>query len=136
MWGLSKHILNKKDNKTNDNNVTIGYFSISIANNAYIEMIKPALFEMLKEYGKIKLLLLGELILRGNFTNYINTEMISNVDINITLFEKTIFNQAKSENIWVEASLVEVPTIANNLCSLKNSIIHNETWLLCDNTND
>ena len=72
MWGLSKHTLNKKDNKTNDNNVTIGYFSISIANNAYIEMIKPALFEMLKEYGKIKILLLGELILRGNFTNYIN----------------------------------------------------------------
>ena len=63
-------------------------------------------------------------------------EIISNVDINITLFEKTIFNQAKSENIWVEASLVKVPTIANNLCSLKNSIIHNETWLLCDNIND
>ena len=136
MWGLSKHILNKKDNKTNDNNVTIGYFSISIANNAYIEMIKPALFEMLKEYGKIKLLLLGELILRGNFTNYINTEMISNVDINVTLLEKTMFNQAKSENVWVEASLVKVPTIANNLCSLKNSIIHNETGLLCDGVND
>lgn len=149
MLGLSKHTLNKKDNKTNDNNVTIGYFSISITYDADIEMIKPALFKILKEYGNIKLLLLGELILRGNFTNYINKiikmkftdcrqlpEIISNVDINITLFEKTIFNQAKSENIWVEASLVKVPTIANNLCSLKNSIIHNETWLLCDNIND
>ena len=149
MLGLSKHTLNKKDNKTNDNNVTIGYFSISITYDADIEMIKPALFKTSKEYGNIKLLLLGELILRGNFTNYINNiikmkftdcrqlpEIISNVDINITLFEKTIFNQAKSENIWVEASLVKVPTIANNLCSLKNSIIHNETWLLCDNIND
>ena len=50
--------------------------------------------------------------------------------------EKTIFNQAKSENIWVEASLVKVPTIANNLCSLKNSIKNNETGLLCNNMND
>ena len=150
MLGLSKHTLNKKDNKTNDNNVTIGYFSISITYDADIEMIKPALFKILKEYGNIKLLLLGELILRGNFTNYINKiikmkftdcwqlpEMISNVDINVTLLEKTMFNQAKSENVWVEASLVKVPTIANNLCSLKkNSIIHNETGLLCDGVND
>ena len=72
MWGLSKHTLNKKDNKKNNNNIVIEYFSISIAYNADIEMIKPALFKILKEYGNIKLLLLGELILRGNFTNYIN----------------------------------------------------------------
>ena len=38
MWGLSKHTLNKKDNKTNDNNVTIGYFSISITYDADIKM--------------------------------------------------------------------------------------------------
>ena len=58
--------------------------------------------------------------------------MISNVDINVTLLEKTMFNQAKSENVC----LVKVPTIANNLCSVKNSIIHNETGLLCDGVND
>ena len=57
MLGLSKHTLNKKDNKTNDNNVTIGYFSISITYDADIEMIKSALFKILKEYGNIKLLL-------------------------------------------------------------------------------
>ena len=62
--------------------------------------------------------------------------MISNVDINVTLLEKTMFNQAKSENVWVEASLVKVPTIASNIGSFKNSIRHNETGLLCDNVND
>ena len=131
------------------NNVTIGYFSGSITHNSDIEMIKPALIKILKEYDNVKLLFLGELTLQENFINYtekiINKKftdwrqlpkIISNVDINIAPLEDTIFNQAKSENKWVEASLVKVPTIASNIGSFKNSIRHNETGLLCDNIND
>ena len=149
MWRLSKNALIKKGNKTNGDNVIIGYFSGSITHNSDIEMVKPALFKILKEYDNVKLLFLGELTSQENFTNYKNKiinekftdyrqlpEIISNVDINIAPLEDTIFNQAKSENKWVEASLVKVPTIASNIGSFKNSIRHNETGLLCDNIND
>ena len=121
IWGLSNYALIKKDNKTNGNNVTIGYFSCSITHNEELEMIKPALFKILKEYDNAKLLFLGELTLQENFTNYTNKiinkkftnwrqspKIISNVDINIVSKEVTIYNQAKSENKWVEASLVQV----------------------------
>jgi len=146
MWSLSEYALIKKRNKNNDNNITIGYFSGSITHNADIEMIKPALFKILKEYDNVNLLFLGELTLQNNFTNYTNKiinkkftdwrqlpEIISNVDINIAPIEDTIFNQAKSENKWVEASLVKVPTIASNVGAFKDVIIHNETGLLCNN---
>ena len=149
MWGLSKNALIKKGNKKNGDNVIIGYFSGSITHNSDIEMVKPALFKILKEYDNVKLLFLGELTSQKNFTNYTNKiitkkftdwrqlpEIISNVDINIAPLEDTIFNKAKSENKWVEASLVKVPTIASNIGSFKNSIRHNETGLLCDNIND
>ena len=61
MWSLSEYALIKKRNKNNDNNITIGYFSGSITHNADIEMIKPALFKILKEYDNVNLLFLGEL---------------------------------------------------------------------------
>ena len=58
MWELSKNALITKSNKTNGNNVTIGYFSGSITHNSDIEMIKPALIKILKEYDNVKLLFL------------------------------------------------------------------------------
>ena len=146
MWSLSEYALIKKRNKNNDNNITIGYFSGSITHNADIEMIKLALFKILKEYDNVNLLFLGELTLEKNFTNYTNKiinkkfidwrklpEIISNVDINIAPIEDTIFNQAKSENKWLEAALVKVPTIASNVGAFKDVIIHNETGILCNN---
>ena len=149
MWSLSEYALIKKENKANGNNITIGYFSGSITHNADIEMIKPALFKILKEYDNVNLLFLGELTLQENFNNYTNKiinkkfidwrqlpEIISNVDINIAPIEDTIFNQAKSENKWVETSLVKVPKIASNIGSFKNSIRNNETGLLCNNNNN
>ena len=49
-------------------------------------------------------------------------EIISNVDINIAPIENTIFNTAKSENKWMEAALVKVPTIASNVGAFKQVI--------------
>ena len=60
-------------------------------------------------------------------------EIISNVDINLAPIENNIFNEAKSENKWVEAALVKVPTIASNFGAFKNVIQHNQTGLLCHN---
>ena len=56
---------------------------------------------------------------------------ISSVDINIAPIEENIFNSAKSENKWVEAALVKVPTVASNFGIFKKAIKHGETGLLC-----
>ena len=112
-------------------------------------MIWPALKKILNKFDNVQLLLTGEL----TFPNFLNEfpkkilyqkfidwrelpELISNVDINIAPIENTIFNAAKSENKWVEAALVKVPTVASNFGAFKQVIHNNETGLLCTNIND
>ena len=149
MWKLSKDALKLKNNQGVNDYIIIGYFSGSITHNSDIELIKPALIKILKEYNNVKLLLSGLIryskdfndfnnqIITKNFTDWRKLpEIISNVDINIAPLEDTLFNEAKSENKWVEASLVKVPTIASNIGAFKHVIIHNETGLLCNNIND
>jgi glycosyltransferase involved in cell wall biosynthesis len=135
MWKLSQIALNKNCNKTKNESIIIGYFSGSITHDSDIEMIKDALIKILKENKNVKLLLLGELsepdylvefssqIIKKTFIDWRELpEIISNVDINIAPIENTIFNTAKSENKWVEAALVKVPTIASNVGAFKQVI--------------
>ena len=150
MWKLSKRALILKKNQTVPNDyIIIGYFSGSITHNSDIDIIKNALIKILRRYSYVKLLLFGEIsypeyleefseqIILKNFADWKQLPLlISNVDINIAPLEVTIFNEAKSENKWVEASLVKVPTIASNVGAFKHVIIHNETGLLCDNVKD
>jgi len=149
MWKLSKEALIRKDIKKNNDYIIIGYFSGSITHNPDIEMIKPALIKILNEFKNVKLLFLG-LFNQTNFINKFSSQIInktfvdwkelpgfiSSIDINIAPIESIIFNAAKSENKWVEAALVKVPTIASNYGAFRNVIKHNETGLLCSNIND
>ena len=150
MWKISQDALTMKENiKNNNKYIIIGYFSGSITHNQDIEMIKPALIKILEEFKNVKLLLFGQLslpnflkrfptqIITKKFTNWRKLpEIIANVDINIAPIEKNIFNEAKSENKWVEAALVKVPTIASNYGAFQKTIINNETGLLCSNVSD
>ena len=82
MWKLSQIALNKKINKINNENIIIGYFSGSITHISDLEMIKPALIKMLKEFNNVQLLLSGEItypddlkifnnkIIKKNFTDW------------------------------------------------------------------
>ena len=149
MWRLSQNALIKKNNKKNHKQIIIGYFSRSITHNPDIQMIMSALFRILKKFHNVKLLLFGELSL-PHFLNEFSTKIIyrklknwkilpktiSNVDINIAPIEKNIFNAAKSENKWVEAALVKIPTIASNYGEFKHVIIHNVTGLLCSDNKE
>ena len=110
-------------------------------------MCIPYLTKILQEFKNVKLLLvffLDELDLPDDiknfstqieikkFTNYKDLlELISSVDINIAPFKDCIFNEGKSENIWFDAALVKVPTIASNIGIFKQKIIHGKTGLLC-----
>ena len=147
MWKLSQNVLAQK--KKNNSFVIIGYFSGSITHNNDIEMIIPALIKILKKFKNVKLLLSGELtppqllkkfssrIIYKKFIDWKELpEIISNVDINIAPIKSNIFNAAKSENKWVEAALVKVPTIASKYGSFGQVILHNETGLLCSDNKE
>ena len=63
----------------------------------------------------------------------VNT-LLHTVDINIAPLVDTLFNRAKSENKWLEAALVEVPTLASNVGAFKTMIQDGKTGFLVQNT--
>ena len=151
MWKLSENALIKKNNKNNNNNkqIIIGYFSWSITHNPDLEIIKPSLVRILRNYRNVKLLLfvkppipkfLKEFSSQIICIKYVDwkklPKIISNIDINIAPIKKNIFNEAKSENNWVEAAMVKIPTVASNYGEFKHVIIHNETGFLCSDNRE
>ena len=148
MFKLSELALKRKSKKKKSNEIIIGYFSGSITHNDDIEMIIPAIIKILKEFINIKLFLMGELdipkrlktfssrIIKKSFVDWKKLpQYISNVDINIAPIKENIFNEAKSENKWLEAALVKIPTIASNVGAFKKVINNGKTGFLC-NTNE
>lgn len=135
---------NRKKNSLKNTDVIIGYFSGSLTHNSDFELILPALLHVMDENPEVKLLLMGELdlpetlkpykarIIRKPFVDWRHLpEVIGSVDINLAPIENTIFNEAKSENKWVEASLVEVCTVASRVGAFAQCIEDGVTGFLC-----
>ena len=129
--------------------ITIGYFSGSITHNADFQMIIPVLVELFEKYTNLKLLLVGKLDIptelkkyqdRIVFRNFIEwkklPQLISEADINIAPIRKDIFNEAKSENKWIEAALVKVPTVASKVGAFESMINNHENGILCENVHE
>ena len=149
MFKLSEYALKKKSKKKDKKEIIIGYFSGSITHTDDIEMVIPALIRILQEFKNVKLLFIGEIeipdglkiflskIIKRNFVKWNKLpKLISKVDINIAPLKENIFNEAKSENKWIEASLVKVPTVASNIGSFKQIIKNGTTGLLCNTEED
>ena len=146
MWKLSEKALEIKSKMKNSSEIIIGYFSDNISHNLNIKIIFPYLTKVLLEFRNVKLLLLGEQDLPNNLKDFSSQiiikkfndkkklpELIAGMDINIVPLKNSIFNEAKSENEWLEAALVKVPTIASNVGGFKKAILHRKTGLLCTN---
>ena len=128
--------------------VKMGYFSGSITHNDDFILIQPAVAKIMEKYPQTELHIAGildipkeleafkERVIAHPFADWKKLpEMIASMDINLAPLEESIFNEAKSENKWVEAALVRVPTIASNLGAFKRMIEHNKTGILvntCD----
>ena len=129
--------------------ITIGYFSGSITHNDDIAMILPALARVLKKYPQAELCFAGELDIppeleafRGRIRTFPFSDWrelpdrIASVDINIAPLADTIFNRAKSENKWTEASLVKVPTVASRVGAFAEMIADRKTGILCSDAEE
>lgn len=138
-----------KKNRRNSERVVIGYLSGSITHNPDFELIKPALIKIMDEYENVDLLMMGyldlpedlmrfkERIIQKPFSDWhVLPRIIAGIDINLAPIEKTIFNEAKSENKWTEASLCEVVTVASDYGAFHDVIKDGETGILCKNNND
>ena len=127
--------------------IDIGYFSGNITHNQDFEMILPAIIKLMENYANVRLCLVGEITLPGELKQFeervvikkrVNweqlPELIASVDINIAPLVDTLFNRAKSENKWVEAALVRVPTVASDMGAFARMIQDGKTGILCENT--
>ena len=132
------------ENKMEDSTkVKIGYFSGSITHNENFELIKPAILEILETFPQVELHLVGHLdvpkemervesqLVIHPFVDWKELpKLISNVDVNLAPLVPSVFNEAKSEIKWMEAALVQVPTLASNIGAFKEMIIDYETGFL------
>lgn len=128
-----------------DDRIVLGYLSGSITHNPDFELIKDAVLKIMEENENVYLRVVGLLdipndfakfkdrIISSEFTDWQNLpKIIREIDINLAPLTDSIFNEAKSENKWTEASLCKVLTIASNLGAFKTTIIDDETGILCN----
>ena len=128
-----------------ENKVILGYLSGSITHNPDFELILPVIIKLLEKYKNVYLKIVGILdipkkleqfkdrIIFEKFTDWTNLpKIIASLDINLAPIEDTLFNEAKSENKWMEAGLVKVPTIASKVGAFK-IIKNNDDGILVSN---
>ncbi|WEV45411.1 glycosyltransferase [Streptococcaceae bacterium ESL0687] len=146
---ISKKALIQKEFEKISDKVKIGYFSGSITHNENFELIKASLEKIMEERPLTELHLVGHLDLPEDMSHlkdqiithdYVDwkelPQLIAQVDINLAPLVDSIFNRAKSEIKWIEASLVKVPTIASNIGAFADSIHNRVDGILVENTEE
>ncbi len=143
MVQLSQEAIN---NKVEHDDVVIGYLSGSITHNPDMELIKDSLIKFMKKYEFLKLKLVGEIGIPSEFEEFKNRiiiepfvsweklpNIIASLDINLAPLENTIFNEAKSENKWMEAAFVKTVTLASDVGAFKQVINDGKDGVLFTN---
>lgn len=144
---LSKEAISR-DTGTRDGRhgpVVLGYFSGSITHNPDFALITAVLSQVLEERPQVKIIVVGYLEIPRIFDRlkdrfevlpFVDWTELPNIirrcDINLVPLEKSLFNEAKSENKWVEAALVKVPTVASRVGPFADLIEDGITGMLCD----
>ena len=146
---LSVQVLQKKAEEQqkpqgSDKKVRMGYFSGSITHNDDFNLILPVLIKLLTKYKNLELCVAGELdipeqlkpfenqLVRYPFSDWRGLpQMLAQTDINLAPLIQSVFNEAKSENKWMEAALVKVPTVASNLGAFREMVQHEVNGILC-----
>ena len=132
-----------------DGSVVLGYFSGSITHNDDFRMILPALVRIFQDFPQVRLKIVGILDLPpelAQFPDRVVAEkfvpwtrlpgLIASADVNLAPLEDSLFNEAKSENRWLEAALVGVPTVASDVGATAEVTRNGETAVLCRGADD
>ena len=124
--------------------VKLGYFSGSKTHDEDFNSIKPALLHVLEKYPNVELCLVGCVQPEAEFQKYSSRITykgfmdwrklpgeLAQIDINLMPLQDSFFNSCKSENKWMEAGLVHVPTIASWNVELARCITDGIDGVLC-----
>ena len=135
--------------KRDEEKVVMSYLSGSITHNDDFKMILPVVQRLMKEHNNLYLKVVGLLdipeelqefkdrILRAPFVSWQELpSIIASIDINLAPLEESIFNEAKSENKWTEASLCKTITVASNFGAFKTCIRDGVDGVLCTTTDE
>lgn len=122
----------------------LGYFSGSNTHGQDFEDIAQILLEFMKKHENSYLKMVGclelpkelkcvqERILTEGFMPWQELpKVIASVDVNLMPLEDTFFHRCKSENKWMEAALVKVPTVGSYNEEIANATKPGENILLC-----
>lgn len=122
----------------------LGYFGDSFAHDEDFALIAGALGRVFLQRPSTHLVVSGvstipdelnqysdRITFRERVTRQELPGLIAGVDINLVPLENSLPNEAKSEDGWIDAALVGVPTIASNVGTLKTMIRQNDTGVLC-----
>ena len=134
--------------KDNDGYIRIGYYSGTLSHNKDFASISDAMIEILKKYEKVKLVLAGLLDSEDKLNEFKDRiEILPRVtrdkyyanfyrsDISLAPLEmNNPFCDAKSEIKFMEASIVNVPTVAVRNLTFSEAITDGEDGFLAENT--
>ena len=142
MWVLSN--IARMQKKDNGSKVVLGYFSGSKTHNNDFELISDELYELMKNNENVELLIVGVLDINKSFERFENRIkrvgfvdwkqlpfLLATIDINLMPLENTKFHRCKSENKWMEAAMVEVPTIGSYNEEIGAHTSNGEDIILC-----
>lgn len=134
--------------KKDDEKIWIGYFSGSATHNKDLALIEDVLDEIMQEYSNVYLKFGGVIqesklkkyesrIDKFGFTEWQKLpELIAGVDINLMPLENTKFHCCKSENKWMEAALVHVPSVMSENAEMSQVVENGVTGFLCKDTTE
>lgn len=133
----------------NNNKIILGYFSGSRTHDNDFLLIEDIILDTLKKYDNVylkivgclqlsdKFALLSERIIYHDFVEWQKLPaLIQSVDINLMPLVNDRFTVCKSENKWMEAALVKVPTIASYNEELELCIDNGRDGLLCKSNSE
>lgn len=137
-------VLAQNRKRRNRDRLVLGYFSGSNTHGRDFGMISDVLLEFMKDHEDVYLKIVGclnlpenfeqvqERIIRIGFLDWKELpDAVASVDVNLMPLEESFFHACKSENKWMEAALVKVPTIGNYNEEIAKATAPEENILLC-----
>ena len=147
---LLTYIHPSNDPKRSDNHtIKIVYGSGTSTHDIDFLEVSDALLHILRTYDNVAFIVHGTLTLPSEFDSFSPKitqipfmpikeyyTQLQTYDINIAPLEKTLFNDAKSNIKYLEASIFKLPTIASNVSEYTAVIKEGENGFLAKNTQE
>lgn len=139
----------KRSAVTKDNDIIIVYGSGTKTHDIDFLSASEAIWNVLAKRQNVRLRIIGELNIEDRFNDFSNRierlpfsnfesylRCISEADISIAPLENTIFNDAKSNIKFLEASILELPSVCSPANSFKTIISNGENGFLASTTEE